>query len=69
MIQPGQVWEFCGECTVLVVEARPDLDERFTGHGLYWDVVILRNIHWPEDEGRRDWFALENGDSGWVRLA
>lgn len=79
MIEPGQVWEFCGDLTVLTLWPRPDLDYKFveewekagvvthTRSQVCWDVVFLRNHN--VDEGCLDWVGIEECNPNWVRLA
>ena len=76
MVEVGQVWEFCGAYTVLVLRPRPDLDAKWCpsyGRPCYHDVVVLRNgegnFEAIEDVGCEDWCGIQDNDEDWVRLS
>lgn len=62
------MWEL-GELIVLTLRPRPDLSKMYLGD-VYWDVFVLRDRHYPENEGTEDWMSLETGTgSEWERLS
>lgn len=68
--QPGEVWEFDGMVTVLVLRPHDEYRRQFNDgrYNRYFYVLYLRDESAPEVGGLIDWVNFGEHADGWEKL-